>query len=75
MITVIAGTNRADSMTLRTAKVYYKLLKEKMEGVQLLSLEHKPVWERGPEMLAMEKEFLIPAGKFIIIMPDRKSVV
>jgi NAD(P)H-dependent FMN reductase len=70
MITIISGTNRADSMTLKTANVYSKLLSEKADDVKLLSLESKPVWERGPEMLALEKEYLIPAEKFLIIMPE-----
>ena len=71
MITIISGTNRADSMTLRIAKVYYSLLTERSEGeVLLLSLEDKEVWERGESMLALEKEYLIPASKFIFIMPE-----
>ncbi len=57
-------------MTLRTANVYNRLLSEKYGDVKLLSLEHKPVWERGAEMLALEQEFLIPAEKFVIIMPE-----
>ncbi len=70
MITIIAGTNRSDSMTLRTANLYYKILSEKYQDVRLLSLEQKPVWERGAEMLALEQEFLIPAEKFLFIMPE-----
>ena len=57
-------------MTLRIAKVYYKLLSEHRDNVKLLSLEQKQVWERGPEMLALEKEYLIPAEKFLMIMPE-----
>lgn len=58
-------------MTLRIASLYLKLLREKCPGkVQLLSLEGKQVWERGEEMLALEKEYLIPAQKFLIIMPE-----
>ena len=70
MITIIAGTNRTDSMTLRTANLYYKLLSEKHQDVRLLSLEQKNVWERGAEMLALEKEYLVPAEKFLFIMPE-----
>ncbi len=57
-------------MTLRTANLYYKILSEKYQDVRLLSLEQKPVWERGAEMLALEQEFLIPAEKFLFIMPE-----
>ena len=57
-------------MTLRIAKVYYKVLSGLSEDVHLLSLENKQVWERGPAMLAMEKQYLIPAQKFVFIMPE-----
>ena len=57
-------------MTLRTANLYYKLLSDKVADVRLLSLENKKVWERGPEMMALENEYLIPAEKFIFIMPE-----
>ncbi len=70
MITIISGTNRHDSMTLRLANLYFKLLSERAENVQLLSLENKQVWERGPEMLELEKNLLIPAQKFVFIMPE-----
>jgi chromate reductase len=70
MITVISGTNRSDSMTLRIANVYIKLLSRFSDNVHLLSLENRQVWERGPAMIAMEKQFLVPAQKFIFVMPE-----
>lgn len=70
MITIIAGTNRADSMTLRTANIYYNILREVHADVQVLSLEDKEVWRRGAQMLGLEKQYLVPAEKFIIIMPE-----
>ncbi len=71
MITIIAGTNREDSMTLRTANVYKtKFAAQTSEEVQLLSLENKQVWERGASMLAIEKQYLLPAHKFVFIMPE-----
>lgn len=73
MITVIAGTNRPDSMTLRVAHVYYKMLSEMTANVMELSLENKQVWERGAAMLALEKQYLVPADKFVIIMPEYNS--
>lgn len=57
-------------MTLRTAQLYYNLLSGRAEDVRLLSLEHKQVWERGEGMIALEKEYLIPAQKFIFVMPE-----
>ncbi len=70
MITIISGTNRVDSMTLRTAKQYFDILTELGENVKLLSLEGKEVWDRGASMLALEQEYLIPAEKFIFVMPE-----
>lgn len=57
-------------MTLRTAQLYYKLLAAQADNVHLLSLEHKNVWERGEEMLSVEKQYLVPAQKFVFILPE-----
>ena len=57
-------------MTLKLATIYYNLLTEKGADVQLLSLENKQVWERSAEMLAIEKQYLLDADKFIFIMPE-----
>jgi len=70
MITIIAGTNRRDSMTLKTANIYYRILSSMSEEVHLLSLENRQVWERGPAMLALEAQYLIPAQKFLFVMPE-----
>lgn len=70
MITIISGTNRKDSMTLRVAKVYEELLSQKSEDVKLLSLENKSVWERNKDMQEIEKEYLIPSKKFVFVMPE-----
>lgn len=71
MITIISGTDREGSMTLRMARVYQRLLAGQTgEHCELLSLEHKNVWQRGEEMLHLEKHYLIPAAKFIFIMPE-----
>ncbi len=70
MITVLSGTARPDSMTRRVAKYYYHLLEEQEADVRFLSLEDLPVWTRGPELLQVEQELLIPTEKFIIIAPE-----
>lgn len=69
MITIVSGTNRADSMTLRTAKLYHQLFSEHTDIVHLLSLEHLPVWDRAA-MMKTEQELLIPAEKFVFVMPE-----
>jgi len=70
MITIISGTNRNDSMTLRVANYYYKLFSEHTQAVRLVSLEGKTVWERGEEMKQLEAEFFIPAEKLVFVMPE-----
>ncbi len=70
MITVIAGTNRKDSMTLKVATLYHKLLSAKYNDVRLLNLEGKAVWERGDEMKQIENDLLIPTEKFVLVMPE-----
>ena len=56
-------------MTLKIASLYWRLL-DGSEEVKLFSLADKAVWERGPELIALEEQYLIPAQKFIFIMPE-----
>lgn len=57
-------------MTLRVANLYYSLMSAKAENVQLLSLEDKHVWEKGAEMSQLQQQYLLPAEKFVFIMPE-----
>jgi len=70
MITIISGTNRKDSMTLRVANYYYNEMQGIANDVRLLSLENLRLWERNEELIAVEKQILIPSEKFIFIMPE-----
>lgn len=76
IITVISGTARNDSKTLRVAKLYQSLLEEKLrsEGknfeLHLLSLLDLPVWKRGEELLEVERNILVPATHFVFVMPE-----
>src|SRR3954471_15557003 len=70
MITVISGTARPDSYTLRLAAHYHKLLGERGQEAHLLSLEDLAVWERSPELLEAEQRLLIPSERFVFIMPE-----
>lgn len=71
MITVISGTDRKDSMTLRVAAYYTKALREKTEeDVHLLSLEGLNVWEKGGKLKEVQDRLLIPSNKFVFIMPE-----
>lgn len=69
MITIISGTNR-DNNTKKVAIEYRRLLKEKNIDAQLLSLDEVKVVERDAGFIEMENKFLVPAEKFIIIMPE-----
>lgn len=70
MITIISGTNRADSMSLRVANVYHNMMSDLNVVSQVLSLEGKEVWEKGADMKALEERYLKPVDKFLFIMPE-----
>ncbi len=70
MITVISGTARPDSYTLRLAGYYRHLLNEMGQEAQLLSLEDLSVWDRNPQFLDTEQRLLIPAERFVFVMPE-----
>jgi NAD(P)H-dependent FMN reductase len=71
MITVISGTARNDSNTLRVARLYHRLLEALgLPDIHLLSLQDINVWERGDELKRIEQELLIPSDRFVFIMPE-----
>ena len=70
MITVIAGTNRKNSNTNKIVATYNELLSHKNEEIKILKLDEVAVHERNEAFIAMEKEYLIPAQKLIIVMPE-----
>ena len=70
MITIISGTNRKDSMTLRVAQHYLTIIQTLTDSVHLLSLEDINVWEENPQLTAIQQQWLIPAQKFVFVMPE-----
>ncbi len=70
MITLISGTNRNDSNTLKVAQYYYELLTEKGVPVHFLSLKDFEVHYRSKDLLQIEEQWLIPSDKFIFIIPE-----
>lgn len=70
MITLISGTNREDSNTLRIAQHYYEVFRKAGADIHLLSLKDLPVHFRSPELIAVENELLIPANKFVFVIPE-----
>ncbi|MFM2326300.1 MAG: hypothetical protein RIR31_502 [Bacteroidota bacterium] len=70
MITIVSGTNRLGSNTLKVAKEYQRILAE--QGVQagLFSLEGLNVMERDTNFEKIEKEIIVPTDTFIFIVPE-----
>ena len=70
MYTIISGTNRIGSHTEKVAAEYRRLLLDKNIDAGILSLKNLDVLHRSPEFLKVENEILVPAKKFIFIMPE-----
>lgn len=70
MITVISGTNRKNSRTIKVAGYYFEFLQKVRQDVRLLSLEDTDILCKSEKLHQVESEFLIPADKFVIIMPE-----
>ena len=70
MYTIISGTNRVGSHTEKVAKEYREILKEKNIEANLFSLKGLNVLKRNEEIKKVENEILIPADKFIFVIPE-----
>jgi chromate reductase len=70
MYLIISGTNRVGSHTEKVAAAYQRLLKEKGVDAKILTLKDLDVLSRTPAFLKVEEEVLIPAQKFIFILPE-----
>ncbi len=70
MITIISGRSRGDNNTKKVAFEYQRLLAERMIESRILALDEANVFYRDAAFIEMESEFLIPAEKFIIVMPE-----
>lgn len=57
-------------MTLKVAKLYYNMMSQRADDVQLLTLEDLNVWDRSAELIATEERLLIPSEKFVFVMPE-----
>ncbi len=77
MVTIISGTNRPGSWTLKLAKYYQKRLREKGLDTTLLSLEQLPpsligtdlYGKRSPEFEPIQ-EIVTNSEKFLFIIPE-----
>jgi len=70
MITIVSGTNRQGSNTLKVAKEYQTILREKGVEAHLFSLEGVNVMQRDAAFEKIEKEIIIPTTAFIFIVPE-----
>jgi chromate reductase len=70
MYLIISGTNRRDSFTLRIAELYQAVLKEKNLESHVLSLVGLDLLERNVSVLQLEKDWLLPASKYIFVSPE-----
>lgn len=77
MITIIAGTNRAGSNSLKLARYYQQQLKEKGAESQILSLDQLPAslissdmyGKRSPEFQAIQ-DVVSASQKFLFVIPE-----
>ncbi|MEO6721937.1 MAG: NADPH-dependent FMN reductase [Ferruginibacter sp.] len=70
MYLIISGTNRVGSTTLKVAKEYQRLLKERSIESGLLSLEGLNLMTRDADFEKLENEWIIPTDNYIIISPE-----
>jgi NAD(P)H-dependent FMN reductase len=70
MYTIISGTNRIDSNTIRIAQLYHEALQEKGIKSSILSLVGLNVLERNSVFVEVENEYILPASKFIFVSPE-----
>ena len=70
MYTIIAGTNRNGSNTLKVAKEYQRILSEKGIAANLFSLEGVNVMQRDAAFEKIENEIIIPTQFYIFIAPE-----
>lgn len=77
MVTIISGTNRPGSNTLKVAKYYQKTLSEKGLEANIFSLEQLPdtlissdlYGKRSPEFESIQ-ELMTKTSKFLFIIPE-----
>ena len=70
MITIVSGTNRIGSNTLKVAKEYQRLLDEKGVKAGLFSLQGVNVMTRDADFAAIENNIIIPTSAFIFIVRE-----
>lgn len=75
MITLISGTNRNDSNTLRVTQYYFDVLQSKGIDVKIISLTDYDVHYRSETLKQLEEEVLIGSDKFIFVVPEYNASI
>lgn len=70
MYTIISGTNRTDSKSIKVAGLYQQLLAAKDVQAKLISLVNLEVSNRTDQIRDLERDVLIPTTKFIFVSPE-----
>ncbi|MEO8854537.1 MAG: NADPH-dependent FMN reductase [Ginsengibacter sp.] len=70
MYTIISGTNREGSHSEKVANEYQRILKNKNIDAFVFTLKNLDVLYRSEGIIKAETEILIPATKFIFIIPE-----
>jgi chromate reductase, NAD(P)H dehydrogenase (quinone) len=68
--TIISGTNRPGSNTKKVALAYQRILQQKGVEAALLALDEVDVFSKNGSFMQMQEQYLLPAQKFIIVMPE-----
>ncbi len=70
MYTIVSGTDRPGSNSLKVAREYQRLLEEQGVSTALLSLEGMSLQRRDAAFEQMEETLIRPAEKLIFIVPE-----
>lgn len=68
--TIIAGTNRNGSNTLKVARQYQEILEKRGLDVELFSLEGLDLNAKSPDFSQLEDRVLAPTDKFLFVLPE-----
>ena len=68
--TIISGTDRVGSNTLKVARQLRALLADKGVDASLVSLEGLPLAGRSAALERLEEAYLVPATHFLFVVPE-----
>lgn len=85
MTTIISGTNRSNNRTILLAQWYQRCLQERGVEAVVYNLEDLPsdillasryaAYDKSPEFLAQQEQFLFPADRLIFVLPEYNGAI